>query len=104
MKYVVLKNFELFLFCKILRTRTQKTLHTGAEQKSSILKSYKYLVNVPIALPSAPYLGVVAKSNWIGEIVIYPQSQDFILWKILIEMRILRGFSSFVFKIQKIPS
>ena len=35
--------------------------HTGAEQESSILKSYKHVVNVPITPPSAPCLGVAAK-------------------------------------------
>ena len=35
--------------------------HTGAEQKSSILKIHEHLTNVPIKSPSAPCLGVVSK-------------------------------------------
>ena len=73
-----LKILNYFYFVKYWELEHIKH-YTGAEQESSILKSYQHVVNVPITSPTAPCLEVVPKSIWIGKILIYHQYNDFIL-------------------------
>ena len=74
------------IFTHLVLITTQKCAeiiilaYTGAEQESSILKSYKHMLNVPITPPPwAPFWGVAAKPIWIEEIIIYHQYKDIIL-------------------------